>query len=208
MEISFNTILMILTAVVSYFAFTNRIMWDRYKHFPFAEERRSEYYRLFTSMFLHADWVHLFINMYVLYIFGGIVESYLTSGYGQVKGGFLYLLIYLLTGIIANIPTMLKYKDSPTFASIGASGAVSGIVFIYILLNPWGKLLIYFVLPMYSIIAGILYLIYSSWASKNSKTNIDHDAHLYGALAGMLLMISLQPGILKQFINQLINAPF
>ncbi len=208
MEFNFNTALILITGLVSYLAFTDRVMFDRYKHFPYAEARQRQYYRLFTSMFLHADWIHLFINMYVLYIFGGIVEYYLASGYGLVKGGFLYLLIYLLTGVIANIPTMLKHKDNPTFASIGASGAVSGVVFIYILLNPWGKLLIYFVLPMYSIVAGILYLIYSSWASKNSKTNIDHDAHLYGALAGMLLMISLQPGIVQQFINQIKNAPF
>ncbi|MFZ1581027.1 MAG: rhomboid family intramembrane serine protease, partial [Saprospiraceae bacterium] len=96
-------------------------------------------------------------------------------------------------------------KDNAYFSSVGASGGVSGILFIYILLYPWNMLGLFAIIPVPAIVFGVLYLWYSTWASKNQNTNIDHDAHFYGAIAGLLIAIVSRPAVFSEFINSLIN---
>ena len=205
---SANILIIILTCIVSYYGFNNRPFFEKLKHFPFQEQRDKSFSRLLTAGFLHGSWLHLLINMFVLYSFGDIVETgLLVPMYGEAIGRTIYILMYLAIIVLANIPTFLKHKNNPGFASIGASGAVSGIIFIFILMYPWEKIYLYGVIGIYSIVAGIIYLVYSSWASKNSKDHIDHDAHFYGAVFGLIIIIALEPRLVNAFIQQITNVP-
>ena len=205
---SITILIIILTCLVSYQGFNQAGLFDQFKHHPYAEQQDKEYIRLLTAGFLHGSWTHLLINMFVFYQFGEYVENYLVMSMGGLFGRLVYLLIYLTVIPLANIPTMIKHRDHPGFASIGASGAVSGILFMFIVLNPWAMLGIFFVIPCPAIVAGVLYLIYSSWASKNSRDHIDHDAHFFGAIIGMGLLLMVQPHLFTHFINSLTALPF
>ena len=124
-------------------------------------------------------------------------------------GRVIYLLLYIVMIVLADIPSFIKHKKNYGYSAIGASGAVSGVLFIFILLRPWSQLELYFFIPIPAIVFGILYLIYSSWASKNARDNIGHDAHFYGAVAGMVLSAILLPNILGEFIQQFVTGlPF
>lgn len=202
---SLTLIIIVITGLISYQALNNRDLFNKLKHHPYAELRNKEYHRFLSSGFVHGSIGHLAINMYVLYIFGTYVENTFLGLFGETMGRFNFILLYLLTIVFADIPTFLKHKNNPQFASVGASGAVSGILFIFILLNPWSTLLIMFVIPCPAIIAGIAYLIYSSWASKNTTDMIDHDAHFFGAVFGLLFVLALRPGLFSLFMERLMN---
>jgi membrane associated rhomboid family serine protease len=195
-------LIIIVTCLISYKGFNDRSFFEKLKHHPVSEANNGEWYRMVSSGFLHADWFHLGINMYVLYEFGSLVERLYLDQFGDVAGRGIYLLLYLVMIILADIPSFIKHKNNRYYGAIGASGAVSGIL-------PWAELRLYFAIPIPAIIFGVLYLAYSSWASKKAKDNIGHDAHFYGALAGMALTIILIPRTLGVFIDQFINGlPF
>lgn len=184
-------------------------MLEQLKHSPYMESTQKEYYRFITSGFVHGSLPHLFINMYVLYMFGEAVETYFVQVFGESMGRINYLLLYLLAIIVGDLPTYVKHQNNPSFASVGASGAVSGILFVFILFNPWSKLLLFFIIPCPAILAAILYVGYSTWASKNQNDMIDHDAHLYGAIFGFLFAIALKPDLFNYFLQRLMeDAPF
>lgn len=203
--INVTLIIIIVSAVLSYKGFNDRSFFDKWKHYPYAENRQNDFLRMLTSGFLHGSWMHLIINMYVLWGFGMTVEREFIQIFGMIPGRILYLLMYLLTIVAADIPTYIKHKDNPGFASIGASGAVSGVLFIFILFYPWAGLQFIFLpgLNIPAIIIGALYLVYSHWASKNSRDMIDHDAHFYGALFGMLFIVCFKPTILLHFAQEI-----
>ena len=201
--------LVIITGLISYQAFTNPAMKAKLLHRPVEEHRDKEYYRLLTHGFIHADWTHLLINMYVLYMFGEMVERYFTHSMGGMKGRMAYLFMYLATIVAASLYTHFKHKNNPYYAALGASGATSGIMFAFALFDPWAILLLFFILPCPAIVAAVLYLVYSSWASKNSRDNIGHDAHFWGAVFGFLFTIALNPPFFSQFVDRLVNdMPF
>ncbi len=205
MEFSITLLIIIFTSLVSYQGFSKYALIDRLKHSPIREYREKEYYRLLTSGFVHADWTHLIINMFVLYSFGGFIENFIVNEFGVIQGRIIFTAFYLLNVILANIPTAVRQKDNPSFSSIGASGAVSGIIFVFILLKPWAMLLLFFIIPVPAIIAGIGYLVYSSWAAKKGHGRLDHSAHFAGAIAGMLMIILLKREILGHFFNHLVH---
>lgn len=207
---SVTLIIVVITCAVSFLAFNNRELFDRLKHHPYSENRNKEYSRFLTSGFVHGSFMHLAINMYVLYEFGQYVESVFVSAMGESIGRSAYLIMYLLTIVLADIPSYLKYKDNPRYAAIGASGGVSGILFSFILFNPWSMLGLYFIIPIPAIIFGVLYLVYSSWAANsNRQDGIGHDAHFFGALAGILLTMIMIPRAFPHFLDALTNnLPF
>ncbi|MCB0517624.1 MAG: rhomboid family intramembrane serine protease [Lewinellaceae bacterium] len=201
-------ILIVVTAIISWQAFSNREMFYKFMHHPYEEVREKQYYRWLTSIFLHGSTMHLFINMFVLYQFGTIVEQYFLSLFGETMGRLNFLLLYLLSGVFADIPTFYKHKDNQMFSSVGASGAVSGILFAYVIFDPWAMLLLFFIIPVPAIIAAVLYLGYSSYASRKGGDRIDHDAHFYGAVFGFLFTIALKPGLFNFFVAKLSELPF
>lgn len=205
---SITLIFVILTVIVSYQGFTRPGVIEQLKHWPYREKRYNEWYRFITSGFVHGSWIHLGVNMYVLYVFGEVIENSYLNIFGETMGRINFILLYVLTIIAGDIPSYFRFRNQPAYASIGASGAVSGIIFIYILLNPWNTLLLFFIVPVPAIILGIGYLWYSSWASKNSHDNIDHLAHFYGALFGILFSIALKPDLAMHFLRKLQDIPF
>lgn len=187
-QTSLMTIALILSiALISILAFSNRNLYEQCKHYPYLENTQHSYYRWFTCGFLHADWFHLFLNLFVLWQFGLAIEHIYKAQFGFFAGGVLFLLVYFAILVLSNIPTYFKHKNNPHYASIGASGAISGILFIYILYFPFRLLYFFGIVPLPGIAMAVLYLLYSRWASKNAADHIDHDAHYYGAIIGLAL---------------------
>jgi len=207
MSLSITLVIVVISGIISYQGFNNRSFFDRLKHYPVAEENSKEYYRMLTSGFLHGSWMHLIINMYVLLQFGEIIEYRFVDLFGNM-GRIIYVLFYLTAIVIADIPTYLKHKDNPSFSSIGASGAVSAVVFAFIMYYPLQGLTFiffpFFAIP--AIILGIGYLIYSSWASEKGRDNLDHLAHFTGAVYGVLFAIVSNPSIIQSFADQIMGA--
>jgi membrane associated rhomboid family serine protease len=205
--ISVTILICIFTGFISYQGFSDRSLFERLKHYPYSEKRNKDFFRMLSSGFLHGDMAHLLLNMYVLYIFGTSVEGEFVNNYGSTMGRAIYLVMYLSAIIFADIPSYIKHKDNPSFASIGASGAVSAILFTYILFNPWNILLLFFIIPCPAILAGIGYLVYSSHAAKNSRDRIDHLAHLSGAVYGIFASLVIFSNQIPYFIEQLTRLP-
>lgn len=194
-----------VTVLISYLGFTNGRLFHQWKHWPYTEERRREYYRWLTAGFLHADWMHLIFNMMTLYFFGGLVEQWFDALFPGI-GPVMYLLFYLLAVVAASAATFYRHRHNPGFASIGASGAVAAILFAAILLEPTIGIMLFFIpIPIPGFIFGILYLWYSSYAAKQGNDNIDHLAHFYGAVFGFFFPIAFRPSLLVLFFNQLVN---
>ncbi len=206
---SITLIIVIVTCAISIMCFNNRILFEKLKHFPVLEKMNHEYYRWLTSGFVHGDYLHLGVNMFVFHEFGRTVEDNFIIHFGFLGGQALFLFTYLLIIIMGDIPTYFKHQDNRLFSSVGASGGVSGILFIYILLDPWAMLGLFAIIPVPAIIFGVLYLWYSTWASKNQNDNIDHEAHFYGAVSGILIAIVSRPSIGSDFLHYLITEfPF
>ncbi len=204
-NLTITFLIILFTGLVSYQGFSNYHLIDRWKHYPYREASQKEWYRMLTSGFIHADWIHLLVNMYVLYSFGVMIESYLIGWYGAATGRVLFLVVYLLNIVLANLPTMSRQRHNPGFSSIGASGAVSGLLFMYILLNPWAMFGLFFIIPVPAVLLGAGYLIYSSWAANKGHGRLDHSAHFAGALAGMAMIILIHHAVLDDFFNKLVS---
>jgi len=206
-HLSVTITIVIITFLISYRAFNRPDLIDKYRHYPY-REAKGETYRLLTGGFFHGSWLHLLINLFVLWQFGEMVEAYYKHWFGDLFCALLFLLMYLSCVMVANLFTFGKHRNNPYFSSIGASGAVSGVVFIYILIGPWQMLYLYAIIPIPGIVAGLLFLWYSSWAGKKGGDLIDHDAHYYGALYGILFTLLLKPSLPMDFINKLVDIPF
>ncbi len=196
-------ILLIITLIISISAFYNRELMQRFIFHPYYIVESREYYRFLSSGFLHANWLHLFINMLVLWFFGRVLERYFQWTFGETTGLIIYGSLYLSAIIASELPSYLKNQGNPRYASLGASGAVSAIVFASILFQPLEYVYIMGVIPLPGIVFAVLYLIYSARMAQQSRDNINHDAHFYGALWGVLFTISFQPSIVIHFFNQI-----
>ena len=189
MTLSITLIIIIITCIISFAAFNNEKVFDDLIFYPPAIAHQNQYYRFFTCGFIHANYGHLFFNMYSLYIFGEYVESQFTSVFGA-SGKWLYLLMYITSLFFCLLPTYNKNKDNYNYRSLGASGAVSAVVFAFIFLEPLRKIGIIFIPFMIpGFIFGFLYLVISSVFDKRGAGNINHSAHIYGALYGICFLI-------------------
>lgn len=205
---SLTLILVVVTGLISYQAFSNRNVLDKFILYPALMKDTKQWYRFISSGFVHADWQHLLINMLVLYQFGTILERNFSSIFGPGFGQILYILLYITSIIIADIPAYLKHQNDPSYRALGASGGTSALVFAYILFNPWG----WFTFPpLPALIFGVGYLLYSSYMGKRGMDNIGHDAHFWGAVYGVFFMIfaalAFQPGLVNYFLAQLMQGP-
>lgn len=209
MTFSITLLIVIITCIVSYMGFTDQIMFNRYSHQPFMENKYKQYYRLLTSGFLHVDFTHLILNMFVFWQFGSIVEAKFVGHFGFLNGELLYLFFYLSALVISDIPTMLRFKDYSGYNAVGASGAVSAILFAFIIFQPWAMLALFLIIPIPAVIAGVLYLAYEQWAGQRGRDNIGHDAHIMGAVFGMLFIFIFWSGSFTDFIYSVLHeSPF
>ncbi len=196
-------IIIAVTVLISVLAFSNGEIFYKFRFNPYMALHSKQYYRFLTYGFLHADWVHLLINMFVLYSFGQLVEDYYKYIF-DIKGGFYYVLLYVGAIAISVLPSFGKHKDNPGYNAVGASGAVSAVVFASILFEPLAKIYMFFIpIGIPAAVFGIIYLIYSAYMGKRGKDNIGHDAHFWGAIFGILFTIALKPKIVLYFISQI-----
>ena len=193
-------IIMGLCAYMSWTALNNSEQFHRWDLSPYLIAARNEKYRLFTHAFIHAGWMHFFVNMFVLWQFGGAVEQTFIKLFGTL-GYVYYLALYVGGFLFSTIPALSKHKDNPLYRAVGASGAVSSVLFAYILLYPVNLLYLFLVLPIPAFLVGILYLIYEN-RMKDSNDNIAHDAHYYGAIYGFLVTLIFKPKLAELFVLQ------
>lgn len=207
MEFSLTLAIIVITSAVSLYAMNQREVLSKFMMNPYMVSQRGQYYRLLTSGLIHADFAHLFFNMFSLYFFGINLEYIFNLIFGSL-GPVYFILLYVLGIIVSDLPTLLKHRNNPGYNSLGASGAVSAVIFACILFDPLADLLIYFI-PVKGFIFAAIYLIYSYISAKRSRDGINHDAHLYGALFGILFCIVLYPHSIQIFIEEISNwQPF
>ena len=192
-----------ITCVVSWMAFNNRKLADRLILWPPAIDKHKQYDRLVTYGFIHADFSHLLFNMVTLYFFGREIEGVM----GQLSTPWTYPLFYVAALVVSILPTYLKNQHNPNYLSLGASGAVSAVLFAYILLAPWQLIFVFFV-PVPAIVYAVLYVGYSIWMDRRGGDRINHSAHLAGAAFGVLFMLIMEPKIIPFFLQQLTNPSF
>jgi len=193
-----------ITVLISMYSFNNAAMLKRFMMNPYQISSRKQYYRFLTSGFIHRDHVHLLMNMITLYFFGGIIETIFKQIFGDL-GGVYFVLLYLMAIVVSDLPTYLKNRNNPGYNSLGASGGVSAVVFAMIILLPLEKICLYFALCIPGFILGPLYIIFSYYQGRKANDGINHDAHLYGALFGLLFCIVLYPQSLPSFIHQVMS---
>ncbi len=191
MGITITLILIIMTGLISYQAFSNPDMKRKLLFHPYTVKNNSEYFRFLTSGFVHLDMTHLLINMFVLYMFGEVLERQFDAIFDAPLGRLYFLALYLGSIIFGCLPSFFKHQNNSYYSALGASGGTSGIVLAFCLFYPWTTLYIMFILPCPAIVAAVLYLAYSTWAAKNANDNIGHDAHLWGALFGFGFTLAL-----------------
>lgn len=200
---SVTLIIIAVTVIVSLLAFNNREIFRRLAFNAYDIKHFKNSYRFLSYALVHADWVHLFINMLVLYSFGRIVEQYYAMLFG-VKGILYFILLYVGGTALSTLPSYGKHKDDYSYTAVGASGAVSAVVFAFILFDPLGKLTIFPIpIGIPAIVFGILYLIYSAYMGKKNIDNVGHDAHFWGAIFGLLFTIVLKPALIIQLFTTL-----
>lgn len=189
MEISITLTIIIATSVVSLLGFSNRTLLNNLIFYPPAISQNNQWYRFITCGLIHADWGHLLFNMYAFYIFGETVETAFAVVFKEY-GKILYLLMYASALLFCLLPTFSKHKNDHNYRSLGASGAVSAVVFAFILLFPLQKMgLIFIPVMIPGFIFGFLYLIASTIFEKRAKDNVNHSAHIWGGLYGIAFLI-------------------
>lgn len=199
-------LIIVITSLISVLAFNNRTLLFRLQFNAYQIFHRKEFYRLLTHGFVHANWWHLIINMLVLYFFGSYVEQTLRM---LAIEGFLklplliYLAMYLFAIMFASTISLFKFKDNPMYNAVGASGAVSAVVFFMIFFEPWEKIYLYGILGIPGIIFGGLYLIYSQYMSRRGSDNINHDAHFLGAVFGFVFPLFIDLSLIRHFLAEL-----
>ncbi|MCU0417965.1 MAG: rhomboid family intramembrane serine protease [Cytophagaceae bacterium] len=187
---SLTLLIIIITGAVSMLAFNNSDWMSKGIMNPYVIKRRQQWYRMITSGFLHADYIHLLFNMMSLYFLGSLVET--------VFNPIQYLTLYLGAMVISDIPTYFKYQDQPGYSSLGASGAVSAVVFSFIMMNPFEYLLVFF-FPVPAILYGVFFLGYSYYLDKQGHGIINHSAHFYGAVTGIVFTAVIHPWSVSAF---------
>lgn len=199
--------IIVANVIFSFIGFSNADMVDKTIMWPYRVKRENQYLRFITSGFLHADTAHLFFNMFTLFFFGRALEHYFQ--YYGLGGNISYIVLYFLGLIVSDIPSYIKHKDDYGYRSLGASGAVSAVVFATIVFNPWGKIYLYGALGISAAVYAVLYIVYCVYMSKKSADNVNHDAHLWGALFGLAFTLALvgalQPELFSAILEELKN---
>ncbi|MDF2433297.1 MAG: hypothetical protein JWP44_2928 [Mucilaginibacter sp.] len=185
-----------ITILTSVLAFSNDNLYANMILHPYSVYRRQRVYTVITSGLIHNDWMHLFFNMLSFYFFAFQLEP--------VLGHWQFGLLYTVSLILSDLPTVYKHKNDEWYHSLGASGAVSAVIFSFIMFDPLSKMMIMPIpIGIPAVLFGALYLVYCNYASRYSHDNINHDAHMFGALSGLIITIALNPYVVHEFIGKI-----
>ena len=195
-------IISIITIVVSIMGFRQEGLFNKLQLNPFQIIQKKEYHRLVTHALLHADWGHLIINMIVFFSFGDGLLKYFSYYFGT-STSVIFIMLYVSSIIMSSLYSVFKHKNNSSYNAIGASGAVSAIVFADIFFDPWSKIYLFGVIAIPGILFGLFYLGYSYYMGKKSQDNIGHDAHFWGAVFGLIFPILIKPDLFNVFIHNL-----
>ena len=190
MQLSVTLIIIIITCLVSFTAFSNQKIIDDLIFAPPLVAQRGQWYRAFSCGLIHADFGHLLFNMLTLYFFGPAVERGFEGIFGDGVGRWVYLLMYVTALAVSVIPTYQRHKNDWHYRSLGASGAVSAVLFAGLMISPGTEVFIFFIpIPIPGFIFAPLYLLISAWMDRRGGDNINHSAHIWGALYGLAFVI-------------------
>lgn len=199
---SITLTIIVITVLVTIYGWQNESFLDGLVLNPVKVIQRRQWYRLLTSGFVHADLGHLVFNMFTLYFFGTLIEQVFGALFGP--NGTIYLLaFYLIAIIVSDIPTLIRHRNRSNYNSLGASGGVSALLFGAIMFFPTEKILIMGVIPIPGFIFGALYMGYSFYESRRGRGTINHDAHLFGAVFGVFVVVLLYPPVVPAFVQQI-----
>jgi membrane associated rhomboid family serine protease len=188
-----------ITGLVSTLAFGNPKFLEGMLFWPPAIRQKGEYQRLLTYGLVHANFVHLLLNMVTLFSFGTFVERLFAAKMGDYGFAFFYTL-----GLVASIlPTWWRHRQDPDYRSLGASGAVMGVLFASILLDPWMLIYVFGAVPIPAIAYGVLFVGYEVWAERRGGDGVNHSAHLWGAAYGVVFTLAMDPGLAARFAQLL-----
>ncbi|MCW3124485.1 MAG: rhomboid family intrarane serine protease [Bacteroidetes bacterium] len=203
MHLTITTAIIIVNVLISFVAFQNENAFYKLCFWPTRVWHDKEYIRLLSGGFLHANWPHLIFNMVSLYFFGPAIEYYFAT-IAPGASSTLFIVFYISGVVVANIPDLYQQKDNEYFRAVGASGAVSAVIFASILFNPMNEVgLIFLPGRIPGFIFGILYLIYSAYMARRQADNIGHLAHFSGAIYGFAFPLLFQPGLFMDFLHQI-----
>jgi membrane associated rhomboid family serine protease len=200
-------LIIIITVAVSIFAFYDHALFAKLQFNAYQIIHRKQFYRIITHGFIHANWWHLFVNMFVLYFFGTNAERIINAlvGAGLVKYPvLLFFVFYFLSIAFSSSISLYKQKDNVLYNAVGASGATSAILMFSIFFDPWQQIFVYFI-PVPGIIFAVLYIIYSQYMSRRGGDNIAHDAHLLGSVFGFVFPLFIDLRLINYFIESLKN---
>ena len=195
--------LIAVTVFVSWRAFNDRRLLDRLILWPPAVDRHRQYDRLVTHGFIHADAQHLLFNMITLFFFGRAIEPVFVDRIGMLG----FAAFYLSAIVMAIMPTYFRHQKDAGYRSLGASGAVSAVLFSFILFAPWSLIFVFF-LPVPAIVYAALYVGYSIWMDRRGGDNVNHSAHLWGAAYGVLFTVLMEPRVASTFVARLLSPSF
>ena len=198
-----TVIIIAITCIVSILCFNGTLNGNKLIFNAYQVWHRKEWYRMLTSGIIHSGWGHLFFNMLTLYFFGRVVEQYFSAAFGGVLGAVLYVVLYVSALAISSLGDLVKYRDNWNYNALGASGAVSAVLFASILFAPKMGIYIYLIpiqVPGY--IFAPLYLLYCWYMAKRNMDNIGHTAHFWGAVYGILFPIICKPDVLSFCLSQ------
>lgn len=200
-----TVLIIVATSLVSIMAFSRPVWVDKLQFNASKVIHQNEYYRLISHGFVHANWEHLIVNMFVLYSFGKAIEMYFEYGFGRMANAY-FLLLYFGGMLVANTYALYKHRNNYYYNAVGASGAVSTVLFAAIFYDPWSKILLFAVLPIPGIVFGVAYLAYSYYMSRKESDHVAHDAHLLGALFGFIFPILLNRNNFEFFLDKLFRV--
>ncbi len=198
MALSGNLILIIVTCLISWLGFKDPAFMERWLLNPYQAQRKKRWAPYITYGFVHADFTHLLFNMFTLFFFGRLMEQF----FNQYFSGFGYYVFYFGAIVISILPSALPNRNNPRYATLGASGAVSAVLFAYILQQPWSMIYVYFI-PVPAILYAVFYVAYSIYLDKKGGDNVNHSAHLWGAAYGVLFSVLINPSVLSSFSDKL-----
>ena len=197
-------ILIVITVAASLACFSRPGLFEAMKFSAYDVWHRRQWHRMISYGAVHGGWGHLLFNMITLYCFGRIVEQYFGAAFGATTGPVLYAVLYVTALAVSTVWDLIKFRDDPAYSAVGASGAVSAILFAAILFEPRMGIYIYLIpIPVPAYIFAPVYLIYCIIMARKNMDNIGHSAHFWGAVYGLIFPLLLRPDIFTHFLSQL-----